>query len=181
MVSPNLDTLRRMAPPKPVLDRLLRAAAEVRGNAYAPYSGFAVGAAVLAGGRVFAACNVENSSFPLSACAERNAIGMAVASGARRIDAVAVVGGSARPAPPCGGCRQVIAEFAGPGVPVVYATPAGRRVATTVGALLPSAFGAADLRGAGRASTSTRPRRPRAASGRSRSAARARASRRSGR
>src|SRR5438445_4968356 len=103
---------------KPILDRLLRAATDVRRNAYAPYSGFPVGAAVLAGGRVYAACNVENSSFPLSVCAERNAIAMAVASGARRVDAVAVVAGSARPAPPCGGCRQVMAEFAGAGVPV---------------------------------------------------------------
>jgi len=173
--------VRAMPPNDADLQRLLHAAAEVRKRAHAPYSGFPVGAAVLAGGRVYAACNVENSSFPLSVCAERNAVGMAVASGARRIDAVAVVGGSARPAPPCGGCRQVIAEFAGAQVPVVYATPAGRRVATTVGALLPSAFGAADLRGADRESTGTRERRPRAASGRARSAARARGSRRTGR
>src|SRR5438105_8862588 len=118
MVSPNLDTLRRMAPPKPVLDRLLRAAAEVRGNAYAPYSRFPVGAAVLAGGRVFAACNVENSAYPLSVCAERNAVAMAVAAGERRIEAVAIVGGAGKPAAPCGGCRQVLAEFASGDMPV---------------------------------------------------------------
>src|SRR5713101_3371654 len=104
------DRLPLMPPPKPELDRLLRAAAEVRKNAYAPYSGFQVGAAVLAGGRVFAACNVENSSFPLGVCAERNAVAMAVAAGEQRIDAVAVVGGGARPAAPCGGCRQVRSE-----------------------------------------------------------------------
>src|SRR5436853_6903821 len=112
-----------MHPPKPVLDRLLRAAAEVRRNAYAPYSRFPVGAAVLAGGRIHAACNVENGSFPLSVCAERNAVGMAVARGARRIEAVAVVGGTTKPASPCGGCRQVLAEFCDASVPVIYACP----------------------------------------------------------
>src|SRR5882762_6266633 len=170
MVSPNLDTLRRMAPSKPALDRLLRAAAQVRGNAYAPYSGFQVGAAVLAGGRVFAACNVENSSYPLGVCAERNAVAMAVAAGERRIEAVAVVGGGARPAAPCGGCRQVLAEFAPPEAPVLYATATGVPVATTIGALLPSAFGPADLRAApGSTSSSAAP-----SPGKARSAARAR-------
>ena len=178
MVSPNLDTLRRMAPSKPALDRLLRAAAEVRGNAYAPYSRFPVGAAVLAGGRVFAACNVENSSFPLGVCAERNAVAMAIAAGARRIEAVAVVGGGERPAAPCGGCRQVIAEFAPPDAPVIYATATGVPVASTVGALLPSAFGPADLKAVERGSTSS-PAAP--SPGKARSAARARASRTSGR
>ena len=163
---------------KPVLDRLLRAAVDVRRNAYAPYSRFPVGAAVLAGGRVHAACNVENSSFPLSVCAERNAVAMAVAAGAHRIEAVAVVGGSGRPTPPCGGCRQVVAEFAPADAPVVYATPGGEAIATTVGALLPSAFGSGDLKAAARGST----RSPAAPSpGKARSAARARASRTSGR
>src|SRR5437870_13115011 len=90
---------------------LLREAARVRKNAHAPYSGFAVGAAVFAGGEIFAACNVENSSYPLSMCAERNAVAMAVAAGHTSIDAVAIVGGTKRAAPPCGGCRQVLAEF----------------------------------------------------------------------
>jgi cytidine deaminase len=167
-----------MATPKPVLDGLLRAAAEVRGNAYAPYSGFPVGAAVLAGGRVFAACNVENSSFPLGVCAERNAVAMAVAAGERRIDAVAVVGGGERPSAPCGGCRQVIAEFAPPEAPVIYAAATGVPVASTVGALLPSAFGPADLKAAARGSTSSSAA---PSPGKARSAARARASRTSGR
>jgi cytidine deaminase len=167
-----------MSPHASAIDRLLRAAHEVRGNAYAPYSGFHVGAAVLAGGRVYAACNVENSSFPLAVCAERNAVAMAVAAGAHRIDAVAVVGGSARPSAPCGGCRQVIAEFAAPGTVVVYATPSGDRIATTIGALLPAAFGPGDLRAAPRGSTGSSGAR---APGRRRSATRGRASRTSGR
>src|SRR6266571_2326969 len=100
-----------------ILPRLLRAAARVREQAYAPYSGYPVGAAVLAGGRIFAACNLENSSYPLSVCAERNAVAMAVAAGKRRIDAVAIVGGRDRPAAPCGGCRQVLAEFCAPDTP----------------------------------------------------------------
>ena len=167
-----------MHPPKLVLDRLLRAAAEVRRNAYAPYSRFPVGAAVLAGGRVHAACNVENSSFPLGVCAERNAVAMAVAAGAQRIEAVAVVAGGERPAAPCGGCRQVIAEFAPADAPVIYATPDGEAIATTVGALLPFAFGSVDLKAAEPGST----RSPAVPSpGKARSAARARASRTSGR
>src|SRR5207237_8567056 len=135
-----------MAVAKSAIDRLVHAASQARAHAYAPYSGFPVGAAVLADGRVYAAPNVENSSFPLSVCAERNAVAMAVAAGAHRIEAVAVVGGSGRPTPPCGGCRQVVAEFAPADAPVVYATPGGDAIATTVGALLPSAFGSADLK-----------------------------------
>jgi len=123
---------------------LLEAASRARVNAYAPYSGFQVGAAVLAGGKIFAAANVENSAYPLSVCAERNAVAMAVAAGRRRIDAVAVAGGDRRPAAPCGGCRQVLAEFAAADVPVVYASERGR-IVSTVGALLPGAFGPADL------------------------------------
>jgi len=136
-----------MAVAKSAIDRLLRAASQARAHAYAPYSGFHVGAAVLADGRVYAAPNVENSSFPLSVCAERNAVAAAVAAGAHRIEAVAVVGGNARPTPPCGGCRQVLAEFAPPGAPVVYASAAGDRVSTTLGALLPAAFGPSNLTG----------------------------------
>jgi cytidine deaminase len=154
----------------------LRAAARVRKNAYAPYSRFAVGAAVLAGGRMFAACNVENVSFPLCVCAERNAVAMAVAAGFGRIDAVAVVGGGGRPTPPCGGCRQVLAEFCAPGAPVVYANPRGNTVETTLGALLPDAFGKTDLKGA---AASRRTRRD--PSGTPRSAARPPRSRTSGR
>lgn len=154
--------------------RLLRAAARARENAHAPYSQFFVGAAVLAGGRIFAACNVENVSFPLSVCAERNAIAMAIAAGGTRIDAIAVVGGGGRPTPPCGGCRQVLAEFCAPDAPVVYASPRGDAVDTTLGALLPRAFGATDLKGVAQEST----RRTRDPAGTARSAAPAPAPRR---
>jgi cytidine deaminase len=136
---------RRPKPPLARLDALVRAAKDARKRAYAPYSGFQVGAAVLAGGRIFAAGNLENSSYPLSVCAERNAVALAVAAGRRRIEAAAIVAGDARPAPPCGGCRQVLAEFAGPDAPVVYASADGRSVTTNVGALLPDSFGAKDL------------------------------------
>ncbi|HET9753319.1 MAG TPA: cytidine deaminase [Myxococcales bacterium] len=127
------------------LPALLRAASRARSRAYAPYSNFPVGAAVLAGGRVFAACNVENSAYPLSVCAERNAVAMAVAAGERRIDAVAVVGGAGSPAAPCGGCRQVLAEFCAEDAPVVFAAAGGESVRTTLAALLPHAFGPANL------------------------------------
>ena len=157
---------------------LLRAAAKVRKNAHAPYSEFRVGAAVLAGGRIFAACNVENSAYPLSVCAERNAVAAAVAAGQKRIDAVAVVGGSDRPAAPCGGCRQVLAEFAAPDTPVVYAAPNGQSVTTTLEALLPASFGPRDLLRAAAAESRGTMRGP---AGTLRSAARVRGTRRTGR
>jgi len=131
--------LRRVKHQNVPLSGLLRAAARARKNAYAPYSRFPVGAAVLAGGRIFAACNVENSSYPLGMCAERNAVGQAIAAGNRRIDAVA------RPAAPCGGCRQVLSEFCAPDAPVIYASTSGRSVTTDVGSLLPDSFGPANL------------------------------------
>ncbi len=159
------------------LPALLRAAARARTKAYAPYSGYPVGAAVLAGGRVFAACNVENSAYPLSVCAERNAVATAVAAGQRRIEAVAIVGGRDRPAAPCGGCRQVLAEFCAPDAPVVYASADGQSVTTTIAALLPAAFGPVDLLRAGAESRGTM----RGPAGISRSAARVRGTRNSGR
>lgn len=160
------------------LPALLQAAARARENAYAPYSGFPVGAAVLAGGRIFAACNVENCAYPLSVCAERNAVAMAVAAGHRRIDAVAIVGGDDRPAAPCGGCRQVLAEFCDPDAPVAFAAANGQTVTAVLSSLLPAAFGPADvLRGEAAGSTG----KPRAAPGKGRSATRARGTRRSGR
>jgi cytidine deaminase len=99
-----------------------------------------VGAAVRAGGAVYAGANVENASYGLTVCAERAAVAAAVAAGARRLEAVAVASGTAEPTPPCGMCLQTLAEFAGPGLSVLLAGSRGRRVETTLGALLPRAF-----------------------------------------
>ncbi len=124
-------------------DDLFAAAAAARANAYAPYSNFAVGAAVRAGsGRVFAAANVENASFPVGTCAEAGAVAAMVAAGERRIAAVLVLGGAVggRALTPCGACRQRLAEFAGPGTPVHSADANGLRASFTLGALLPEAF-----------------------------------------
>ncbi|MGA9524314.1 MAG: cytidine deaminase [Myxococcaceae bacterium] len=122
-------------------ERLFTAAEKARESAWAPYSKFPVGAAVLTeDGRIEAGCNVENASYGLSVCAERNAIGRAVGEGARRILAVAVVANTAKPCPPCGMCRQVIAEFAGPEAPIRSRTPGGEEGRYTVSDLLPHAF-----------------------------------------
>ncbi len=119
--------------------QLLAAARAVRLRAHAPYSKFRVGAAVLdERGRVHAGCNVENASFGLTVCAERNAVAAAVAAGAKRIRAVAVV---AEPvATPCGACRQVLMELASPATEVLLASPTGKVVSHTLGALLPHAY-----------------------------------------
>ncbi len=119
--------------------RLVASARQARANAYAPYSRFAVGAAVLTSdGCVFSGCNVENASFGLTICAERNAVAAAVASGQRPL-AVAVVTEDGDVAP-CGACRQVLAEFS-PDMPVVLAPANGDTFALrTLGELLPALF-----------------------------------------
>jgi len=124
------------------LEKSARAAARA---AYAPYSRFPVGAAVLAGsGRIYSGCNVENASYGLCNCAERTAIFAAVAAGERKIRAVAVFTPTPAPTAPCGACRQVIHEF-GPGVPVVSVCATSRRLESDAAALLPLAFGPDDL------------------------------------
>jgi cytidine deaminase len=118
-------------------DNLVAAAWEARERAYAPYSNFAVGAALLASdGRVFTGCNVENISFGLTNCAERVAIGAAVAAGVREFVAAAVVADTSVPISPCGACRQVLAEF---GVPRVILANRTGRVEFTMEELLPRA------------------------------------------
>ncbi len=119
----------------------MREARAARRNAHAPYSRFRVGAAVLAGGEVFRGANLENASYGLTICAERAAIAAAASAGARRLEAVAVASGTEEPTPPCGMCLQTLAEFAGPSLPVLLAGARGARVETTLGALLPRAFG----------------------------------------
>jgi cytidine deaminase len=128
------------------LDDLIKQARAARARAYAPYSRYLVGAAVRAdNGRIYIGANVENASYGLSLCAERNAVMAAVLDGARAIEAVAVATDSSPPAAPCGGCRQTIAEFAADDAPVVLVNGAGERVDTTLGALLPRAFRPRDL------------------------------------
>ena len=124
------------------LERAARAAAK---QSYAPYSKFRVGAAILTeSGRVYAGCNVENASFGLTNCAERTAVFTAVAAGSRRLRAVAVFTPTPTPTLPCGACRQVLHEF-GPEAQVLSVCAGAGRAETTLAALLPHAFGPADL------------------------------------
>ncbi len=124
------------------LDELLEAAREASRSAYCPYSNFHVGAAVLAGGRVFTGANIENASYGLTICAERTAAFAAVLAGAGKIEAIAVAcvdapeGSAVEMLMPCGACRQVLVEFADPETPVII-DRVGRM---TLADLLPMAF-----------------------------------------
>lgn len=116
---------------------LLDAARLAREQAYAPYSRFAVGAALRTkSGRIFTGCNVENLSFGLTICAERSAVFSAVAAGERDFTALAVVADSQQPVTPCGACRQVLAEFA-PALPVCSANLQGAVFESSIAELLP--------------------------------------------
>lgn len=123
------------------IDRLVDAAARARANAYAPYSRFAVGAALLAAdGRVFEGCNVENGSFGLTICAEQAAVCHAVGAGCREFRAIAVAADTAdAPVTPCGACRQVLGEF-NPRLTVICAAPSGDRRILGLDDLLPGRF-----------------------------------------
>jgi len=120
---------------------LLDAARKAREKAYAPYSHFPVGAAVLgADGGIYAGCNVENSSLGLTCCAERSAVFAMVAAGEREIREVLIIGQTDEPLPPCGACRQVIAEFADPAVVVHMCNRRGESRDITVAELVPHIF-----------------------------------------
>lgn len=119
---------------------LMKIARKARQNAYAPYSRFAVGAALLAeSGKVYTGCNIENASYGLTCCAERNAIFAAVGAGEHRFKMLAVAADSSEPVAPCGACRQVIAEF---GIPLVVMGNLKAETKTmTAEELLPYGFG----------------------------------------
>ena len=129
---------------------LIALAAQARKMAYAPYSGFCVGAALLGkSGKVYTGCNVENAAYTPTNCAERTAVFKAVSEGEREFSAIAIVGGKgdamAEFCAPCGICRQVLAEFCDGDFPVVLGTPE-KYQAYTLAELLPFSFGKADLK-----------------------------------
>ena len=125
---------------------LIKAARTAREAAYAPYSKFAVGAAVLGdNGQIYSGCNIENASYGLTNCAERTAIFKAVSDGQRKFQAIAIIADTKKPCAPCGACRQVIAEFS---IPVILlANIAGEELLLTLPELLPYAFEQNDLSG----------------------------------
>lgn len=123
------------------IDDLISKARSVRDNAHAPYSNFKVGAALRASdGNIYQGCNVENVAYPEGTCAEAGAIAAMAASGVYKIEQLAVIANSPEPVPPCGGCRQKIAEFAEADVEVTMATTSGKTLTLKVKDLLPGAF-----------------------------------------
>ncbi|RKY95600.1 MAG: cytidine deaminase [Candidatus Hydrothermota bacterium] len=124
-----------------LVDRLLPAAQEAQRRAYAPYSEFHVGAALLTdGGKVFAGCNVENASYGLTVCAERVAAFKAVCEGERVFRAILLVSDSEEPVPPCGACLQVLAEFSGEDMTVISIGNGGEKAVYSLRELMPRAF-----------------------------------------
>ena len=123
-------------------DQLYLAAEAIRAKAYAPYSKFTVGAAILADdGNIYAGCNIENAAYPQGNCAETSAIAAMIAGGAKRITRIYVTGPGVAPCTPCGGCRQRIREFADPDVTVISHGVDGAPLFSTLGGLLPHSFG----------------------------------------
>lgn len=126
---------------------LIAAAREAMGRAYAPYSGFAVGAAVRAdNGRIYSGCNVENAAYPEGLCAEASAIAAMVNAGAQRLSEVCVMGKGDALVTPCGGCRQKIREFAVGSTAIHICGPDGIRMTTSLDELLPHSFGPENLK-----------------------------------
>lgn len=128
------------------VEELIEEARRAQTKAYARYSGYAVGAALrAASGRIYGGCNVENAAYPLSQCAEANAVAAMVLGGDREISAVAIVGPGEVLCMPCGGCRQALAEFGRADVPIHICGPAGEVVKESLGGLIPRAFGPENL------------------------------------
>ena len=121
-----------------------------RENAYVPYSKFKVGAALVSKeGKVYHGCNIENAGYSMTNCAERTAMFKAVSEGVREFESLAVVADTEGPVSPCGACRQVLAEFCEPNMPVYLINLKGNVLETTVAELLPGAFSPEDLANAG--------------------------------
>lgn len=133
--------------------QLIRAAFAARENAYAPYSRFKVGAALLAkNGRIFTGCNIENAAYTPTVCAERVALFKAVSEGVTGFEAIAVVGSldgqiNRAVTSPCGVCRQALYEFGGPELQIIMARSETDFIRTTLGELLPCGFGPHNLEG----------------------------------
>ena len=126
--------------------RLFAAASAAMERAYAPYSKFQVGAAILAGnGQIYSGCNVENAAYPVGTCAEAGAISAMVRDGAQQIREIVVIGRGEHMCTPCGGCRQRIREFAAPDTKVHVCGPEGLRRTFTRDELLPASFGPENL------------------------------------
>jgi cytidine deaminase len=127
-------------------EELFEAAKAIQAKAYAPYSGFKVGAAIASGeGRMFAGCNVENAAYPVGTCAEAGAIAAMVAAGESRISEIVVMGEGPHLVTPCGGCRQRIREFAAAETRIHVGGPEGIRKTFTLDELLPFSFGPDNL------------------------------------
>ena len=130
----------------PPLEALFEAAKAVQAKAYAPYSGFKVGAAIATpDGHVFAGCNVENAAYPVGSCAEAGAVSAMLAAGESRIAEIVVMGEGDNLVTPCGGCRQRTREFAASDTPIHIAGPEGIRRSFTLEELLPFSFGPHNL------------------------------------
>lgn len=131
--------------------QLMEQAIKARGNAYVPYSKFPVGAALLTTkGKVYLGCNIENAGYSLTNCAERTAVFKAVSEGDKSFVALAVSADTSGPVSPCGACRQVLAEFCPPDMPVYLTNLKGDVQETTISELLPGAFSTEDLKYAAR-------------------------------
>ncbi|MHA6259461.1 cytidine deaminase [Sporosarcina sp. CAU 1771] len=127
-------------------EKLIEASKIAREKAYVPYSNFPVGAALLASdGTIYHGCNIENSAYSMTNCAERTAFFKAVSEGVHSFEALAVVGDTEGPISPCGACRQVITEFCDGAMPVYLTNLKGEVFETTVAELLPGAFSKEDL------------------------------------
>lgn len=127
-------------------ESLVSLAVEAKEKAYAPYSGFRVGAALYAdNGKVYTGCNVENASYGATICAERTAVVKAISDGAKKILALAVSSDSNNPTMPCGICRQVISEFCPPDMPLYLSNCRGEYKEYTFGEMLPHSFKQSDM------------------------------------